>query len=85
MTVLQPASTTPERAIEVELPKGHKLDSALTDTVKTAVSAACEAMSSLSEDAAEAVCAGRKTGDSAKAKSHPVEEDLQDAAVVPAI
>jgi len=82
--IMLPTWLKAKRAIEVELPKGHKLDSALTDTVKTAVSAACEAMSSLSEDAAEAVCAGRKTGDSAKAKSHPVEEDLQDAAVVPA-
>ena len=58
----------------MELPKGHKLDSALTNTVRTAVSAACEAMSSLSEDVADAVCAGRKTDDSAKVKLHPVEE-----------
>ena len=82
--VMLPTWLTTKRAIEVELPKGHKLDSALTNTVRTAVSAACEAMSSLSEDAADAVCAGRKTDNSAKVKLHAVEADLQDAAVVPA-
>lgn len=59
--VMLPTWLKQKRAIEVELPKGHRLDSALTHTVKTAVSAACEAMSALREDAAEAICAGRKT------------------------
>jgi hypothetical protein len=52
--VMLPTWLKAKGAIEVELPQRHKLDSAMTETVKTAVSAACEAMSAFKEDVAAA-------------------------------
>lgn len=40
--------------IKIELPKSHKLDSAITEDVKSAVSAACDAMTALKQDVAGA-------------------------------
>jgi hypothetical protein len=49
-----------ERAdVRAELPKNHKLDSAITEDVKTAVSAACEAMSALKQEVSSALEAHR--------------------------
>lgn len=81
--VMLPTWLTKKRAIEVELPKGHKLDSALTNTVNAAVSAACEAMSAFSDNVADPVRAEGETDDSVKANLHSVEEGIEDAALVP--
>lgn len=54
--------------IAVELPKGHKLDSAITENVRTTVSAACEAMSALKQDVDAAIAAQSSAG-LAKSKS----------------
>jgi hypothetical protein len=50
--IMLPTWLRAKAAIQVELPRGHKLDSAITETVKTTVSAACEAMSAFTNDAA---------------------------------
>ena len=79
--VMLPTWLKAKGAIEVELPRGHKLDSAITETVKTTVSAACEAMSAFKEDVAAATVAKRKARKSENAKSLPPEFKNGDAAV----
>jgi hypothetical protein len=58
-------------AIEVELPHGHKLDSAITETVKTTVSAACEAMSAFTNDVAATDVKRRARGSEKASPSSP--------------
>lgn len=52
--VMLPTWLKLRRAITVALPAGHKLDSAMTSEVTSAVSAACEAMHELKKDIAVA-------------------------------
>ena len=52
--VMLPTWLKAKGEIRVELPKNHKLDSAITEEVKTAVSAACDAMSAFEQDVAAA-------------------------------
>jgi hypothetical protein len=56
--------------IEVELPKGHKLDSAITENVRTAVSTACGAVAAFQKaTAAEAQVQQNSTVNPAKPKT----------------
>jgi hypothetical protein len=80
--VMLPTWLKAKGAIVVDLPKGHRLDSAITETVKTAVSAACEAMSAFKEDIAAAAIAKRRAHESEKVKSFPIELKNGEAAVV---
>jgi hypothetical protein len=60
--VMLPTWLKAKGAVEAELPQGHKLDSAITETVKTTVSAACEAMSAFTNEvAADARCGMHKS------------------------
>jgi hypothetical protein len=57
--VMLPTWLKAKGEIRVELPQNHKLDSAITEEVKTAVSAACDAMSGFEKDVATAAGAQR--------------------------
>ena len=57
--VMLPTWLKEKADIRVELPKGHKLDSAITEDVKTAVSAACKAMNTLQQEVSSATEAHR--------------------------
>ena len=57
--VMLPTWLREKAQIKVVLPKNHKLDSAITEDVKTAVSAACGAMSALKDQVATATEAHR--------------------------
>lgn len=75
--VMLPTWLKAKAVIKVELPKGHKLDSAITEEVKSAVSAACEAMSAFKQDVAAAALARYKARKSDKVKSLPLGVKIQ--------
>lgn len=81
--VMLPAWLRRKREIKVELPQGHKLDSAITEAVKAAVSSACEAMHAFKEDTTVAACMRRRARKSDQATSGRIEVDDQDVVAAP--
>ena len=79
--VMLPTWLKAKGAVEAELPQGHKLDSAITETVKTTVAAACEAMSAFTNEvAADARCGMHK---SEHPNPLPIELGNREATVAP--
>jgi hypothetical protein len=82
--VMLPTWLKEKADIRVELPKNHKLDSAITEDVKTAVSAACEAMGALKREVSTATEAHRLAAKLRKRKARKSKsrsEDLRAASV----
>jgi hypothetical protein len=75
--VMLPTWLKAKGAIEVELPRGHKLDSAITEEVKNAVAAAREAMAAFRQDVTAAAVVESRPSESEKVISHPIPTEIK--------